>query len=150
MLKKILFIFSLLLFVMAYATQTRALVRVDDSLYNDITIDKIKSFGDYYALLIYVDDYTNLKRLQTPQKDVEEIAGLLKSRYGFVETKIVANPSNADALIRELAEFRNKLQDDDNLLIYYAGHGSKDGFWQLKDAEKSIRVGWNKHLINIC
>jgi len=103
---------------------------------------KVGDFGNYYAILIYVQDYLNLKDLKTPKKDVEALAKILKNRYGFVETKIVPNPKNSDALIEVLDSYRVKLRGSDNLLIYYAGHGSKDGFWQLRDAKKNSRVGW--------
>ena len=103
---------------------------------------KVKDFGNYYALLIYVEDYLNLKDLKTPKKDVEAISRILKNRYGFIETKIVKNPKNSDALIKVLDEFKNRLKEHDNLLIYYAGHGSKNGYWQLSSAEQKSRVGW--------
>jgi len=103
---------------------------------------KVGDFGNYYALLIYVEEYQNLKDLQTPKKDVEAISKILKDRYGFIETKIVENPRNSDALIKVLDEFKNRLKEHDNLLIYYAGHGSKNGYWQLSSAEQKTRVGW--------
>jgi len=106
-----------------------------------------KQFGEYYALLIYVDDYTNLPKLETPRYDIEKIEEILKSRYGFKETNIVSNPRNGDELIEVLDNYITKIKRDDNLLIYYAGHGSFEermgaGFWQLKDARENSRVGW--------
>ena len=103
---------------------------------------KVGDFGNYYALLIYVEKYQNLKNLRTPKKDVEAIAKILKSRYGFIETKIVPNPKNSDELIAVLDDFKNRLNSNDNLLIYYAGHGSKNGYWQLVNAKRRSRVGW--------
>jgi hypothetical protein len=41
-----------------------------------------------------------------------------------------------------LDNFKNRLNSSDNLLIYYAGHGSKNGYWQLSDAKQRSRVGW--------
>ena len=111
------------------------IISQDGQNYN--TID---DFGNYYAILIYVEDYTHFKKLKTPKNDVIDIAKILEDRYGF-KIKILDNPKNADALIKALAEFTNKLTSKDNLLIYYAGHGSKDGYWQLKDADTN-GVGW--------
>jgi len=104
------------------------------------------SFGDYYAILIYVDDYTYLNRLDTPKYDVEAIAKILKERYGF-KTTIIPNPKNSDELLGILDGFNKKITSNDNLLIYYAGHGdyikkANAGYWQLKDAKKDSRVGW--------
>jgi len=114
---------------------------------NSLKSTQIKAFGDYYALLIYVDDYTNLPKLETPKYDVEAVAKILKLRYGFKETRIVSNPRNGDELVAILDSYADKMNSKDNLLIYYAGHGSfeermKEGFWQLKDAKERSRVGW--------
>lgn len=120
---------------------------------NDVIIDyngqkyKTSTFGNYHALLIYVEDYINLSKLITPKKDVESIAKVLKNRYGFKDIKIVSNPKNSDELIAILDDLKNNLKEEDNLLIYYAGHGSysktsQKGFWQLKNAEENRRVGW--------
>jgi len=130
------------LFLTLYAKDYRALVRVKNIVASNGEVHKISDFGNYYAILIYVQDYENLPRLQTPKKDVEDIADILKSRYGFKEVKIVANPKNSDDLIEILDKYKRKLSQNDNLLIYYAGHGSKNGYWQLKKAKKDSRVGW--------
>ena len=130
------------LFLTLYAKDYRALVRVKNIVASNGEVHKISDFGNYYAILIYVQDYENLPRLQTPKKDVEDIANILKNRYGFKEVKIVANPKNSDELIEILDKYKRKLSQNDNLLIYYAGHGSKNGYWQLKKAKKDSRVGW--------
>jgi len=120
-----------------------------------ITISKKESiktpqtsiFKKYYGLLIYVDDYTYLDKLKTPKNDVKEIAKLLKSRYGFNKIKIINNPKNSDELVAILDKLSQEIDSDDNLLIYYAGHGTyfkkgDMGYWLLKDAHKDSRVGW--------
>ena len=125
------------------AVQTKEIYQSEKLL----NINNVKSFGDYYAILIYVDRYTNLNRLETPRLDVEALSEVLTTRYTFKETRIVDNPKNSDELIAILDEFTKKLKKEDNLLIYYAGHGSYSketdiGFWQLKDAKIDSRVGW--------
>ena len=102
---------------------------------------KVGDFGNYYALLIYVEKYKYLGNLRTPKRDVEAIAEILKNRYGFLEPKIVPNPKNSDELLDILDDFKNRLNENDNLLIYYAGHGSKGGYWQLSNAKKNTRSG---------
>jgi len=108
---------------------------------------KTQNFGDYHALLIYVDDYKYLPKLETPKNDIEAVAKILKNRYGFKGVTIVPNPKNSDELVAILDKLTKKMSDNDNLLIYYAGHGDyiqkgDMGFWQLKDARKDSRVGW--------
>jgi len=100
------------------------------------------SFGNYHALLIYVDDYTHLNKLETPKNDVEDISKLLKTRYGFKKTIIVENPKNRKEIVDILDELSEKIGENDNLLIYYAGHGNSQGYWQLQDALPNRRAGW--------
>ena len=108
---------------------------------------KGQNFGNYHALLIYVDDYTYLPKLETPKNDVEAVAKILKDRYGFKGATIVNNPKNSDELVVILDKLTQKMTHNDNLLIYYSGHGNyiekgEAGFWLLKDAQKDNRSGW--------
>ena len=139
--KKIIILISLFLTIgCVQATGKRAV---------EVTIpNKTKSqsdFGSYHALLIYVEDYTHIKKLKTPKNDVEAISKILENRYGF-EVEIIDNPRNYDELVTKLDNKRKSLTSNDNLLIYYAGHGtyinSNKGYWLLKDANKANRAGW--------
>ena len=144
--------FILFIMILVFAISCSNVVAKTRGMRANITSNGLKStqtkeFGDYYALLIYVDDYINLPKLETPKYDVEALANILKSRYGFKETKLVSNPKNSDELVAILDSYADKMNSKDNLLIYYAGHGSfeermKEGFWQLKDAKERSRVGW--------
>jgi len=118
-----------------YRTITRAtpIILKDGSSHN-----QIKDFGEYHALLIYVEEYTVLKNLETPKEDIKEIAEILQDRYCFAKKNIhiLPNPKNHDELVGKLDELKNSLGKRDNLLIYYAGHGSVDkktqkGYWNL-------------------
>jgi len=100
------------------------------------------NFGDYHALLIYVEDYTHLDPLKTPKSDIEAMEKLLKSRYGFKDITIIRNPKSRGELVDALDELNEKIAEDDNLLIYYAGHGNSQGYWQLKEALPNRRAGW--------
>jgi hypothetical protein len=97
-------------------------------------------FGNYHALLIYVEDYTYIPKLKTPKQDIEAVSKILKNRYGF-NVKIIANPRNRDDLLLPLDKVVKKMTTNDNLLIYYAGHGSEKGMWQLTDAKFNSRIG---------
>jgi len=116
------------------------IISQDGQNYN--TID---DFGNYYALLIWVEDYTYLKHLKTPKHDVEDIAKILKERYFFDKKNIhiLPNPKNGDDIIFELDKLKNMLTEKDNLLIYYAGHGSAENnetaYWTLTDG-KNINI----------
>jgi|GEM_PF-6122582 len=101
--------------------------------------------GDYYALIIGVNDYQWLPKLISAQNDAKAFSNLLSSKYGFiVETLIDANRN--DILI-SLERFRNRLTSKDNFLIYYAGHGwydqdEEEGYWLPVDASEISRINW--------
>jgi hypothetical protein len=78
------------------------------------------SFGRYYALIIGVQDYAD-KPLKTPIADAEALADVLEHRYGF-RTTVLRNPDTG-AITNSLVHFVNEMRPDDNLLIYFAGHG---------------------------
>jgi len=102
-------------------------------------------FGNYHALLIGNNDYTHLRSLKTAVADATALAQILKDDYGF-ETSLLTNVSRAE-ILGALNVLRTRLREDDNLLIYYAGHGVMDweadeGYWLPVDAERSNDIRW--------
>jgi hypothetical protein len=112
-------------------------------------------FGRYQALVIGNDRYENgLPALKTAQADAKAVADTLKTAYGFKVTLLV-NASRAQ-IIGALVVLRKTLTWDDNLLIYYAGHGSYDqaadqGYWLPVDAASDDPTNWvsNTDLTNM-
>ena len=80
--------------------------------------------GRYHALVIGNNDYLKLPKLETAVADAEAVADLLTKRYGFA-VQIMRNATRTD-ILRALNQYRAELTEEDNLLIYYAGHGSLD------------------------
>lgn len=102
-------------------------------------------FGNYHALVIGNNDYRTLPDLATPINDATELARLLQQRYGFKTTVLM----NADRyqVLSALNTLRETLTANDNLLIYYAGHGELDevnqrGHWLPVDAERDSTANW--------
>ncbi len=98
-------------------------------------------FGRYYALIIGNQNYQVLEHLQTPRNDAERAAQLLKDKYGF-EVQVIED-ANDVAMLRALNDLNKVLQPNDNLLIYYAGHGTRlktgaidAGYWLPVNAER--------------
>ena len=83
---------------------------------------RIKGLGKYYALIIGNNEYSDFQDLKTPAVDATEIAQILEKRYGY-KTKLLINASRYD-ILSALSELRKTLTEDDNLLLYYAGHGT--------------------------
>jgi chaperonin cofactor prefoldin len=97
-------------------------------------------FGRYYALVIGNQHYRAIDSLQTPISDAQNIAKLLKDRYGFGVT--VLEDADDVAMLKALNDLNGKLKPEDNLLIYYAGHGTRlqtgkteSGYWLPVNAE---------------
>jgi hypothetical protein len=108
------------------------------------------SEGKYYALLIGINDYqdSDITDLDNPVRDAESLCKVLLSKYTFDEGNIVflKNPTQAE-LISTLDEFTGLLTSNDNLLIFYAGHGYWDekgnvGYWFPTDATRNSTVNW--------
>ena len=98
------------------------------------------NFGKYFALIIGNDDYLILDDLDSPIKDAERASNLLKDKYGF-SVKTLINADNV-TIMRAINELNDQLTDKDNLLIFYAGHGSRvktgnfvSGYWLPVNAE---------------
>ncbi|MCA9770772.1 MAG: caspase family protein [Myxococcales bacterium] len=102
-------------------------------------------FGRYHALVIGNDAYRFLPRLESAVRDAEAVAAVLRDRYGF-QVRVLKNVTRYETL-SALNELRRKLTDQDNLLIYYAGHGELDranvrGHWLPVDAEPENPTNW--------
>ncbi len=102
-------------------------------------------FGKYYALVIGNNNYGKLPKLATPVADAEAIASVLKEKYGFNVT-LLKDASRYD-ILEGLNQMREKLTEQDNLLVYYAGHGELDkvnqrGNWLPIDADPNSTANW--------
>ena len=105
----------------------------------------MKDLGRYHALVIGVQDYQNLPKLKTARKDADDIALILQEHYGFKVKKLLN--ATRRGIILALKMYRNTLEFNDNLLIYYAGHGWLDkeadaGYWLPAEAESDNDVDW--------
>ncbi len=103
------------------------------------------NMGRYYALVIGNNNYNDFPDLITARNDAIKAAHLLSSKYGF-EVKLLENATRYQ-ILSALNQYRDQLTAQDNLLIYYAGHGELDeindrGYWLPVDAEASSTANW--------
>jgi TPR repeat protein len=101
--------------------------------------------GAYYALVIGINNYQNLPKLDTPVSDAKSVKQVLEDRYGF-QVRLLTDPSRYQ-ILSALAEYRSKLHENDSLLVYYAGHGQYDAqalkaYWLPVDAERDDDANW--------
>ena len=97
--------------------------------------------GGYYALVIGIDDYpAPLHRLKTAVNDAKAVGQLLQDRYGFKVEYLLDEDATRYKILSTLGRYRASLHADDNLLVYYGGHGYFDhdtdkAYWLPVDAD---------------
>jgi outer membrane protein assembly factor BamD (BamD/ComL family) len=102
-------------------------------------------FGRYHALVVGNDDYTYIRDLKTAGNDARAVGELLEQAYRFEVTYLIN--ATRKQIIDEMSRLRRKLTANDNLLIYFAGHGWLDpdanrGYWLPVDAERDSSANW--------
>jgi hypothetical protein len=102
-------------------------------------------FGNYHALVIGNNQYSDFPNLLSASADAKETAKLLRTKYGFQTTTLI-DATRYD-MLSALNKLRETLTENDNLLIYYAGHGELDrvnlrGYWLPVDAEPNSTANW--------
>jgi hypothetical protein len=102
-------------------------------------------FGHYHALVIGNNAYAHLLPLETAVNDAKAVADLLSHAYGF--NVVLLLDATREAIVIALDKLRAMLTEQDNLLIYYAGHGVLDkeaerGYWLPVDAHEDTRANW--------
>jgi len=106
--------------------------------------------GKYYALIIANNTYnenSGMMSLKRPIADATALKEVLATRYTFDWNNIMTlyDRSKMDVEV-SLEELQKRVRPEDNLLIFYAGHGKMDmeadiGYWLLSDATRS-RYTW--------
>jgi hypothetical protein len=103
-----------------------------------------------YLLLIAEQDYTDtgISPLSEPLKDAQLLKDLLLAQYTFEEknTTLLKNPTYEE-IDTEFERLSREVRPEDNLLIFYAGHGFFDeksniGYWLPSDAQAKNRARW--------
>lgn len=96
---------------------------------------------DYRALIIGIDSYSgDWNPLNNAVHDATEVAEVLESDYGFSTTLLLNEEATRRNILSHLERMTESLDKDENLLIYYSGHGFikerlDEGFWVPADAE---------------
>lgn len=108
-----------------------------------------------YLLAIGIDNYLHCAKLHNAVKDAKAFSKLMANRFQFEEKHIQslfdqeATRKNIIAVFRDLVK---KITPDDNLLVYFSGHGHFDelldeGHWIPVDAkyeEEDEYLSYNK------
>lgn len=100
-------------------SSTRTILVGKDAIADAISIDRKD-----YAILFATDKYDHWNDLVNPVFDANTIANELKEKYGF-EVEVVEN-ANQEDVFNKLADYSQKYKPQDQLLVFFAGHGYFD------------------------
>lgn len=99
-----------------------------------------------YALVIGIDEYKGRwPVLENAVRDAKAVAGILSDTFNFEKVQTLYNQdATRDNILGALENFAKSLTADDNLLIFFSGHGRKEpplnrGYWVPVDVtDKSV------------
>ena len=112
-----------------------------------------RQLGNYYALIIGIDDYKEWRRLNTAVNDALVLRKVLIEKYGFPPDNIFLrrnDEATQQQIIDDLMGILPNLGKNDNFLLYFAGHGelrkdANEGFWIPVDGEIDSMLTWVSH-----
>lgn len=91
--------------------------------------------GKYYAVVIGINDYkgTVWSPLKNAKRDAKAMESILKEKYGFDEIyALYDKEATRENILQDIDNLSKRLNENDNLLIYYSGHGIEvagEGYW---------------------
>lgn len=100
---------------------------------------------NYYALIIGDDDFRYWPHIDNAVSDARSIEQELSAHYGFKTTLLVN--ATREQILGAFNDLRQKMTPNDNLLVYYAGHGQlvqqiDRGYWIPVDAQTNADTEW--------
>lgn len=110
--------------------------------------NKINNFN-YKALIIANQNYSNgVNSLNFPIQDAENLKSVLVDNYSFNEADVtLLKDATRFDIINTLDSLAKTITEEDNLLIFYAGHGIfdetlKKGYWLPVNAHPERKNDW--------
>lgn len=100
--------------------------------------------GENYLFVIGIDAYKHWDKLNCAVKDIEDFTEVLLDRYQFKQKNVIAlknEMATKKNILNRLREIAKKITSEDNLILYFSGHGLFDkttnsAFWIPVNAEK--------------
>jgi sulfatase modifying factor 1 len=100
--------------------------------------------GKNYLLVIGINQYQHFTPLNNAVRDAETIRDILLEYYQFAEedtTSLLDQEATRENILESLYELEDQITSNDNLLLYFAGHGMMNrqetqGFWIPVEAEQ--------------
>ncbi len=113
-----------------------------DTFYVTRKLEEVISTGKYIALVIGINSYEGYWRpLRNAVNDAEGLANTLRDKYQFDEViTLLDEQATRRNIIQKFEWLSENTTKDDNILIFYAGHGQfnkalNKGYWVPVDAQ---------------
>lgn len=116
----------------------------------DLIFSPEKKQPRFYAVIFGASDYIDegVPDLDAPISDAQKLYNVLTTKYAFnpQDVKFVKNPTR-EQMINELDILTRKSTKNDNVLVFYAGHGFWDkdtdfGYWLPVDSKMNSTANW--------
>lgn len=115
-------------------TDTRGLKNIIKSL------DEYAGVGKQYILLIAINKYKEWNPLKNPVADAKQLKNIFLENYYVDEIiELYDDEATKSGILKTFKGLQDKINSDDSLLIYYAGHGyldneiTKNAYWIPSD-----------------
>lgn len=101
--------------------------------------------GKRFALVVANQQYQHWPKLDTPRADAQAVTDVLKQRFGFQVTLL--QDATRQQLLSALNKLRQQVGPQDQVVVYYAGHGQMDsvtarGYWIPVDGDEKDLAQW--------
>jgi cupin superfamily acireductone dioxygenase involved in methionine salvage len=113
-----------------------------DTFFITRKLEEVISVGKYIALVIGINSYGGYWRsLKNAMNDAEGVADILREQYQFDEViTLLDEEATRRNIIQKFEWLSENTSRDDNVLIFYAGHGQfnkglNKGYWVPVDAQ---------------
>lgn len=101
------------------------------------------SEGQSFLFVVGIDKYQQFPTLYNAVKDAKDVIRILTTYFQFDPDNVISlfdEKATSDNIFKELRTLSNRLKEDDNLIIYFSGHGEYDnkleeGSWIPYDGE---------------
>jgi len=112
--------------------------------------NNLDNIGNYFALIIGINKYDDkrIPQLDNPIRDAKVLKNTLVQKYTFENNNVIyLENANRKSIFKALVDIKSLVGKNDNLLLFYAGHGFFDkemdsGYWLPSDSEKDNKSEW--------
>ncbi len=90
---------------------------------------QIQREGSNYLFVIGIDEYKEFPKLYNAVKDAKDVVHSLVQEYQFEQGKVYAlynEEATEENIFEKLIQLSKIIEQEDNLLIYFSGHGEYD------------------------